>query len=470
MGTHIAPLEYTVFRVDREKMQVVEKNETMYGRKISLLDIRQKLLRRHDELGIIRYPYLNVSTEQSTKLVDYLTSIQVDCDINTPRATLESLAAKALTTRFFKVWHDHGKIAGHGHLLVTVATIYDPACILPDLQRNEGEGETDGCTIHCWATRNWSTCSRRIIWCGAISVLPSLTVLCQSNERVKLFIRRDTHQWCFTLFSRRPSSSTAWSRAQQRRKLPTCSEANVSLFDDLSYCFRSQIRSIDDRHTFIKAGKVWKDNTQKPFDNLSVQSLRQELQSWAIDINGKLRFELDKIMESLRIGINSFPALTQPNPAASLQELNLEQYEISVVEPLHDFKGHMSNLFQELPTLLSGNAATEVDKIKQSILSRDTLRCVDYRRATSLALEDSSVSDEIKMLADTAVEICAILYAKDDHEPLCDYTTSLSFTECFAPSFFKQPNTFQNEICLVCISIHLSPTVPWPTKWSVYAP
>ena len=75
-----------------------------------------KLLKRHDELGIIRYPYSNTATEEPTKLVDYLTSIQVDCDINTPRATLESLAATALTRRFFKVWYDHGKIAGHGHL------------------------------------------------------------------------------------------------------------------------------------------------------------------------------------------------------------------------------------------------------------------------------------------------------------------------------------------------------------------
>ena len=29
------------------------------------------------------------------------------------------------TTRYLKVWHDHGKIAGHGHLLVLVASIYD---------------------------------------------------------------------------------------------------------------------------------------------------------------------------------------------------------------------------------------------------------------------------------------------------------------------------------------------------------
>ena len=35
MGTQIAPLEYS-----REKMQVVEKKETMYGQKFSLMYIR----------------------------------------------------------------------------------------------------------------------------------------------------------------------------------------------------------------------------------------------------------------------------------------------------------------------------------------------------------------------------------------------------------------------------------------------
>ena len=37
------------------------------------------------------------------------------------------MTAAALTTQFFKVWHDDGKFTGHGHLLVTIATIYDPA-------------------------------------------------------------------------------------------------------------------------------------------------------------------------------------------------------------------------------------------------------------------------------------------------------------------------------------------------------
>ena len=95
----------------------------MYSRQIPLTDIRQKILRQQDQLGIIQSTQFNTTSEESTKLVDYLTSIQVNCDINTPRE-FESLTAAALTTQFFKVWHDHGKITGHGHLLVT---IYVPA-------------------------------------------------------------------------------------------------------------------------------------------------------------------------------------------------------------------------------------------------------------------------------------------------------------------------------------------------------
>ena len=40
MGTQIAPLEYTVFRVDRGKMQVVEKNKTVWPKNFTM-DIRQ---------------------------------------------------------------------------------------------------------------------------------------------------------------------------------------------------------------------------------------------------------------------------------------------------------------------------------------------------------------------------------------------------------------------------------------------
>lgn len=43
-------------------------------------------------------------------------------------ANLEQLQARLKTAtrqRFLKIWHDHSAIAGHGHMLVTVACVYD---------------------------------------------------------------------------------------------------------------------------------------------------------------------------------------------------------------------------------------------------------------------------------------------------------------------------------------------------------
>ena len=39
---------------------------------------------------------------------------------------------KASCTRYLKVWHDHSEIAEHGHLLVLVAALYDPASYYTD--------------------------------------------------------------------------------------------------------------------------------------------------------------------------------------------------------------------------------------------------------------------------------------------------------------------------------------------------
>ena len=76
----------------------------------------------------------------------------------------------------------------------------------------------------------------------------------------------------------------------------------------------------------------------------------------------------------------------------------------------------MVNLF-DLPFLLTGNALKEVTKIKESVLYKNTMRCVDYRKATILlsqALRTTEVSENMRMIADTAVQICEILYTRDD--------------------------------------------------------
>jgi len=50
-----------------------------------------------------------------------------------------------------------------------------------------------------------------------------------------------------------------------------------------------------------------------------------------------------QLREELK-GIQRVPALCFPNQTSSLQDLNLAQYEVVPVEPLHDLKEHINNL------------------------------------------------------------------------------------------------------------------------------
>ena len=101
-------------------------------------------------------------------------------------------------------------------------------------------------------------------------------------------------------------------------------------------------------------------------------------------MNGKLKPELERDLANLCKGIANFPALLQPCPDTALECLNLGDYEVSGVEPLHDFKGHMSNLLEELPFHVVEKAYEELAVIKKSVLGKSTLRCVAYRKAAIL--------------------------------------------------------------------------------------
>ena len=69
------------------------------------------------------------------------------------------------------------------------------------------------------------------------------------------------------------------------------------------------------------------------------------------------------LKEALR-GIQRVPALCFPQQECSLQELNLANYEVLPVEPLHDLKEHVNNIFKELPRHLNN---------EEKVLSDETM-------------------------------------------------------------------------------------------------
>ncbi len=65
-------------------------------------------------------------------------------------------------------------------------------------------------------------------------------------------------------------------------------------------------------------------------------------------------------------GAQRVPSLLVLNPKQSLQELNLQQYEVLDCEPLHDLKGHGQNLLNELPHILPTHSINIERRIKWS--------------------------------------------------------------------------------------------------------
>ena len=57
---------------------------------------------------------------------------------------------------------------------------------------------------------------------------------------------------------------------------------------------------------------------------------------------------------------------------------------MSPVEPLHDIKGHLSNIIDELRVSLNGETKTKVEAICSTVLGKETLTGSDYSKGSIL--------------------------------------------------------------------------------------
>jgi len=71
----------------------------------------------------------------------------------------------------------------------------------------------------------------------------------------------------------------------------------------------------------------------------------------------------DELSSIILQGAQRVPTLLVLNPQQSLANLNLSQYENLDCEPLHDLKGHISHLLNEVPHLQSRTLKEECLKI-----------------------------------------------------------------------------------------------------------
>ena len=137
-----------------------------------------------------------------------------------------------------------------------------------------------------------------------------------------------------------------------------------------------------------------------------------------------------------------------------LEEFGLEHYEISPVEPLHDVKGYLINIIDEIRVSVTGEVKKEVELICTSVLNKDALRGSDYCKGAILilsALQKLQPQSALTVLLQSAVEISEILYSNQrrDHHKLC-YTciTLPSFLLIYCTELFSKPRLYQHVKCL----------------------
>ena len=122
----------SIFRLSIKSGELVRTEHTIYGRKIPLIDIRRKLLDKHEPLM-----YLHTDEEMEKLSDEEIRTVLADrgITVNDPQQLKDILKASE-RTRTIGVWHDHSTILGKGYVAVTIKVLYDPAMFKSHSDRN----------------------------------------------------------------------------------------------------------------------------------------------------------------------------------------------------------------------------------------------------------------------------------------------------------------------------------------------
>lgn len=167
------------------------------------------------------------------------------------------------------------------------------------------------------------------------------------------------------------------------------------------------------------SGRV--ENSVSPFVKLSTDQLFKEVFERGLinDVEGKpIKKNLEATLKHEMKGISRPPALCCGDVNESLDELNLGRYEVSQVEPLHDLKGHIKNLWEILPE----HVPVETNKVMKNEIevalgeNKDTYRGCDYRLSVIVVYQrlKGLIPQEIEELLYTLKGIGRLAYQNSE--------------------------------------------------------
>ena len=406
---------------------VERKTFFTYGKKNPFSKIRVALFNKHQKymrLNSDSY-FENLTDEEVSKRLITLNEFEPGETITSMRDRLKTFER----TRNLAIWHDASSIANHGHILINIHVLYDPAVFYTsdEYEKNTNiklniQREVEEPVLHiigrCRSNdEQLGYIETRLECIKSIQNDLDLGSISQNHQNIKLkdsirFFKGDGPAIAFECGNKKGGTYFC-----------PCCDVNAYLTDDISYCYQLPIRSIEDARQRVVAGKLGKKHSLLkktcPFEKLKPSEVFNELKSRKVNLENmkKTKKELLPVLNKHLCGSKRVPVLLFHDPLASLDKYGIEKYEMSMVEPMHDVAEHFENLLVILPLHLPQESLEKFKNLYDLYNEeKEKKRCCDKRKFLLLLTKELylEIDGKIHRVLKTLSEIQRILYLGDD--------------------------------------------------------
>lgn len=257
IGDEVVPTTYNYYSVDSEAHTLQINTEKISARRIPLKHIRERLLKKHENMGVLR--------ENCDEYFANITQHEVISRLNELNITfnnsddLKQKLKDASRTRYLKIWHDHSSIADHTYLLVLVSCVYDPAFYYTSQEMKDIKGididvpaEIQKPEIHIIGQSSSSTQDQLLF------VNVRRKCLQQLRDKLKTTAGVEVSDVIRFFHGDGPAAQFEAGHKQGGSYCCIGCGAHSRRFADIAYCYRAQKLSLQERQEFVLQGSAWR--------------------------------------------------------------------------------------------------------------------------------------------------------------------------------------------------------------------
>ena len=375
LGDLIVPQTFEKLSIKNGKIK--REDIKIEGRKIPLLEIRKTMFKDHEQF---MKPAKSDEEYNKMTIEDIIRELKTLNQFPKQNVSQKADKLKLLTnlkeierTRHLMFWHDGSTISNHSHLLIMVATVYDTAIHYTDKEYEDIHKENVNVQAiiekpYLYILARCPSNDQQIMYCEE-----RISDILQTKEKVTFKGISFSDK---VRFFKGDMPASQFEAGHQKGGNYFCTGCSIKSEDvnNLKLNNSSYI-SLHDRIKKVTVTSLSRLNLQKGklklYDCLDKADVITELHERGIT------FRSDAPLADLRTkltinmhGIQRLPSLLYDNPSQSLDELQLQAYEILCNEPLHDVSNHIKNLFTEVIHHLPQNLKKSYARTNYKLVQR----------------------------------------------------------------------------------------------------